>query len=206
MAGVVRGNFGSMKKLDRRVLRTRQSLSDAMISLALEIGYEAITIKTLTKHAQIGYATFFRHFKSKDDLLLHVLQSGLDEMLDLLNPEMTLYDEALTAYRQIRKNPGIFSLFVNLPRDHKVIAIVFEAISESVKTRYVSRDESFIPQEVAINHLVTSIIELIRWWVEHDMKYSVEQMATIQSELIVKATEIVAVDRRVQRISDGAAD
>ena len=115
MAGVVRGNFGSMKKLDRRVLRTRQSLSDAMISLALEIGYEAITIKTLTKHAQIGYATFFRHFKSKDDLLLHVLQSGLDEMLDLLNPEMTLYDEALTAYRQIRKNPGIFSLFVNLP-------------------------------------------------------------------------------------------
>ena len=87
-----------------------------------------------------------------------------------------------------------------------MIAIVFEAISESVKTRYVSRDESFIPQEVAINHLVTSIIELIRWWVEHDMKYSVEQMATIQSELIVNATEIVAVDRRVQRISDSAAD
>ena len=206
MAGVVRGNFGSMKKLDRRVLRTRQSLSDATISLALEIGYEAITIKTLTKHAQIGYATFFRHFKSKDELLLHVLQSGLEEMLELLNPEMTSFDEALTAYRHIKKNPGIFSLFANLPRDHKVIAIVFEAISGSVKTRYVSRDESFIPQEVAINHLVTSIIELIRWWVEHDMKYSVEQMATIQSELIVKATEIVAVDRRVQRISDSAAD
>ena len=195
-----------MKKLDRRVLRTRQSLSDAMIALALEFGYEAITIKMLTQHAEIGYATFFRHFKSKDDLLLHVLQSGLMEMMDLIKPEMTPYEEALIAYKHIRKNPGEFSLFANLPRDHKVIVIVFKAISDSIKTRYVSRDEGFIPHEVAINHLVTSVIELIRWWVEHDMKYSIEQMATIQSELIVKATEIVAVERCVQRISDSAAD
>lgn len=195
-----------MKKLDRRVLRTRQSLSDALISLALEFGYEAITIKMLTQQAEIGYATFFRHFKSKEDLLLHVLQSGLTEMLDLLKPEMTSYEEALIAYEHIRKNPGVFSLFANLPRDHKVVVTVFEAVSDSIKTRYVSRDESFIPQEVAINHLATSVIELLRWWVEHDMKYSIEQMATIQSELIVKATEIVAVDRRVQRISDSAAD
>ncbi|MDE2819547.1 MAG: TetR/AcrR family transcriptional regulator [Chloroflexota bacterium] len=195
-----------MKKLDRRVLRTRQSLSDAMISLALEFGYEAITIKMLTERAGIGYATFFRHFKRKDDLLLHVLQSGLVEMLDLLKPEMTSYEEALITFGHIRKNPGIFSLFANLPRDHKAIAVVMEAISNSIKTRYVSRDESFIPQEVAINHLATSVIELVRWWIENDMKYSIEQMATIQSELIVKATEIVAVDRRVQRRSDSAAD
>lgn len=195
-----------MKKIDRRVLRTRQSLSDAMIALALEFGYEAITIKMLTQHAEIGYATFFRHFKSKDDLLLHVLQSALTDMMDLLKPEMSSYEEALIAYTHIRKNPGLFSLFANLPRDHPIIAIVFQAISESIKTRYIARDESFIPHEVAINHLVTSVIELIRWWVEHDMKYSIERMATIQSELIVKATEIVAVYRSVPRMSDSAAD
>ncbi len=195
-----------MKKLDRRVLRTRQSLSDAMISLALEFGYEALTIRMLTQHAEIGYATFFRHFKSKDDLLLHVMQSGLTEMMDLLKPEMTPYEEALIAYTHIRENPGIFSLFANLPRDHMAIGIVLQAISDTIKTRYIARDESFIPQEVAIHHLVTSIVELLRWWVEHDMKYSVEQMATIQSELIVKAIELVAVDRDVQRISDSAAD
>ena len=195
-----------MKKLDRRVVRTRQSLSVALVSLALEFGYEAITIKMLTQHAGIGYATFFRHFKSKDDLLLHVLRSGLGVMMDLLRPEMTPYERALITYAVIKKDPGIFSLFANLPRDHKVITIVFEIIFDSVKTRYVSRDESFIPKEVAINHLITSIIELIRWWVDHDMKYTIEQMATIQSELIVKATEIVAVDRYVQPISDSAAD
>ena len=195
-----------MKKPDRRVLRTRQALSDALISLALEFGYEAITIKMLTQHAEIGYATFFRHFKSKDDLLLHVLQSGLADMMSLLNSEMTPYERALITFTHIRKDPGIFSLFANLPRDHKVIAIVFEIIIDSIETLYVSRDESFIPKEIAINHLVTSVIELIRWWVEHEMKYSIEQMATIQSELIVKATEIVAVDRFVQRIRDSAAD
>ncbi|MCY4021709.1 MAG: TetR/AcrR family transcriptional regulator [Chloroflexi bacterium] len=195
-----------MKKLDRRILRTRQTLSDALISLALEFGYEAITIKMLTKQAEIGYATFFRHFKSKDDLILHVLQSGLVDMMGLLKPEMTPYERAFITFTHIREDPGIFSLFANLPRDHKVIAIVFEIIIESIETLYVSRDESFIPKEIAINHLVTSVIELIRWWVEHDMKYSIEQMATIQSELIVKATEIVAVDRCIQRVSDSAAD
>ena len=195
-----------MKKLDRRVLRTRQSLSDALISLAIESGYEAITIKMLTQHAGIGYATFFRHFKSKDDLLLHVLQSGLADMLELHKPEMTPYEHALISFTHIKRDPGIFSLFANLPRDHKVIANMFETIFDSIKSLYVSRDESFIPKEVAINHLITSAIELVRWWVDHDMKYSVEQMATIQSELIVKATETVAVERCVQQVNDCAAD
>src|SRR5205809_797707 len=48
---------------DRRVRRTQQLLAEALIALTLEKGYEAVTIRDITKRADVGYATFFRHYR-----------------------------------------------------------------------------------------------------------------------------------------------
>ena len=66
-----------MEKIDRRVRRTYKLLGDALISLILEKGYEDITIKDITERADVAYVTFFRHYKTIDDLL----QQRLDEIV-----------------------------------------------------------------------------------------------------------------------------
>ena len=71
---------------DRRVRRTRRLLAQAMISLVLEKGYEGVTIRAITGRADVGYATFFRHYESKDALLGEVLEVVLDDLLRLLRP------------------------------------------------------------------------------------------------------------------------
>ncbi len=184
----------TMKKIDRRVLRTRQSLGEALINLTLNNGYDSITIKELTQEASIGYATFFRHFKSKDELLMYVLESVLEDLNSMMESDMTPYEQAKIMFEYIGKNDRIYQVFVNLPRNSALISKVHSVISHNVESVYKPRDESLIPMEVAVNHIVTSIIELIRWWITNDMKLSADQMATIQSELIVKATELVALD------------
>lgn len=186
-----------MKKIDRRVIRTRQSLGDALINLTLDIGYDNITIKKLTQYADIGYATFFRHFKSKDELLLFVLQSVLDDLTTMMKPEMSPYEQALVMFRYIEQNDRIYRVFVSLPRESDLIKAVYDVISVSILETYAPRDENYIPMDVAVNHIVTSIIELIRWWIVNDMEKTPEQMAIIQSELIIKATEIVALNRMI---------
>lgn len=184
-----------MKKIDRRVLRTQQSLGNALVDLTLEIGYDAITIKELTQRANIGYATFFRHFKSKDELLMYVLESVLHEINDLTKPDMSAYEQALVTYEYIKDHSRVYHVFISIPRNSELVQTVYESIEKDIRSNYIARDPERIPIEVAVNHIVTSIIELIRWWIVNDMKYSVEQMATIQSEMIVKATESVALDR-----------
>lgn len=183
-----------MKKIDRRVLRTRQSLGEALVDLTLANGYDSITIKELTQEASIGYATFFRHFKSKDELLMYVLESVLEDLSSMMDADMTSYEQALVMFRYIAENNRVYKVFVSLPRNSELIDTVYRVIAGTLTQTYKSRDESRIPMEIAINHVVTSIIELIRWWITHDMSLSTEQMATIQSELIIKATELVALD------------
>ncbi len=195
-----------MKKIDRRVIRTRQSLGDALINLTLEIGYDSITIKKLTQYANIGYATFFRHFKSKDELLLFVLKSVLEDLTKMMKPEMSPYEQAHIMFKYIKENDRIYRVFVSLPRDSDLIKAVYDVISVSILETYVARDENYIPIDVAVNHIVTSIIELIRWWIHNDMKQTPEQMAIIQSELIIKATEIVALNRIIGMQSSLASD
>ncbi len=56
-------------KPDRRVVRTRELLLDAFVSLLLERGYERMTVQDLLDRAGVGRATFYAHFRSKDDLL-----------------------------------------------------------------------------------------------------------------------------------------
>jgi AcrR family transcriptional regulator len=183
-----------MKKIDRRVLRTRQSLGDALVDLTLENGYDSITIKDLTESAGIGYATFFRHFKSKDELLMYVLEVILDDISSMTESDMNAYEKALVTFQYIADNARIYRVFVSLPRQSELTNAVHRVISASIMQSYRPRNESRIPMDVAVNHIVTSIIELIRWWVMNDLSLSVEQMALIQSELIIKATEIVALE------------
>ncbi|HEY7418111.1 MAG TPA: TetR/AcrR family transcriptional regulator, partial [Ktedonobacteraceae bacterium] len=75
-----------MEIQDRRVRRTQQLLAKALIALTLEKGYEAVTIRDITERADIGYATFFRHYHDKDELLRGVLDVVLTELTDLLCP------------------------------------------------------------------------------------------------------------------------
>ena len=60
---------GAHKAPDRRVQRTRMILLDALRTLLMERGYERLTIQAILDRAGVGRATFYTHFKSKDDLV-----------------------------------------------------------------------------------------------------------------------------------------
>ena len=57
-----------MKKVDRRVRRTRRLLRDACIALILEKGYETITVEEITERADVGRTTFYMHYRDKEDV------------------------------------------------------------------------------------------------------------------------------------------
>src|SRR5256714_15239099 len=82
-----------MEIQDRRVKRTQHLLARALIALTLEKGYEAVTIRDITDRADIGYATFFRHYHSKDELLQEVSEVVIEELSDLLLASPSSYPE-----------------------------------------------------------------------------------------------------------------
>lgn len=49
--------------------RPRDRLASAAFELFAERGYESTTIEDITEHAGVGRATFFRHYRGKDDVI-----------------------------------------------------------------------------------------------------------------------------------------
>src|ERR1041385_2364465 len=86
-------NMESEVKMDRRKVRTRQMLRDALIALILEKGYDTTTVEDITNRANLGRATFYLHYRDKDELLLHTLEATFDELVKNLKP-ISLEDAA----------------------------------------------------------------------------------------------------------------
>ena len=71
-------------KTDRRIQRTRQFLRTALLELIKEKGYDAISIEEITERANVGRATFYLHYKDKEDLLLEEFREMANEKVQVL--------------------------------------------------------------------------------------------------------------------------
>ena len=188
-----------MNMTDRRVIRTRKALGESLLSLTLAHGYEDLTVKDITRYAQVGYATFYRHFKSKDELLRHIMLSLIDEIRSEMASAKNVYQEAVCVFSDIRKRRSAYQVFLSLPRDNRVRKTVWLEIAKFVTERYGPIDGSTVPYEVAVNHVIETFLELIRWYLKHDDEYSPEDLAAIHMELIVRASKHVTLEPREAR-------
>lgn len=184
-----------MDMQDRRVRRTQKALARALIALTLEKGYEAITIRDITDRAEIGYATFFRHYHDKDALLKDVLEVVLDELTSLLLAPMSDTNHALTGsliFRYVQDHNEVVHVLLSSRGSSSLVRKIIETGTQSVFSQNPPSAGSPIPPEIAANHIVTSTISLIQWWLEHQMPYPPEQMGTIYQELIAGPTYAAA--------------
>lgn len=191
-----------MEVQDRRVRRTQRMLAEALIALTLAKGYEAVTIRDITERADVGYATFFRHYRDKDELLKEVLDVVLAELVELLcsPPPSTgpaTIGEMLFRYVQEHEEVVRVLLKSHALRQHLLQAAVQSTIKESIPL-----SESVVPLEIATHHIVASSIGLIEWWLDHQMPYPAERMGMIYSELIVRPTSAVAFERKTRPAPD----
>jgi AcrR family transcriptional regulator len=65
---------------DLRVIRTKESIRDALEELIEEKGFEAITVKVITTRAKINRGTFYTHYQDKFDLMTKCEEEIMFEM------------------------------------------------------------------------------------------------------------------------------
>ena len=165
--------------IDRRVARTRTMIQDAFVSLVLERGYDPITIKDICDAANVARATFYSHYRSKDDLK----RAGLEHLRKLL----------LTRRRDAAATGSLsFSLAVfEHARDHLQLyralagsrggAIALETIREIVvervradlaASRYPESGNSAdtVPSNLTIQFVAGAFMALLTGWLDTGAK------------------------------------
>ncbi len=183
-----------MDMQDRRVKRTQQLLARALIALTLEKGYDAVTIRDITERADIGYATFFRHYHHKDALLQDVSEVVLAELKNLLPtaPGADAVAIGTTLFHYVQENSNIIRVLLSSRSSTSLVQYIIDIATQDVLNKNTPLEGSAVPIEIAAYHLVNSSIALIQWWLEHEMPYSPERMGIIFHELIIQPTRTVA--------------
>ncbi|MBA2395518.1 MAG: TetR/AcrR family transcriptional regulator [Ktedonobacteraceae bacterium] len=180
-----------MDKQDRRVKRTQNLLAKALIALTLEKGYDAITIRDITQRADVGYATFFRHYHDKDELLQDVLEVVLEELMHVFFASSYQGDPAvdgLLLFRYVQQHSEVIRVLLSSRGSSSLIQRIIEAVTQDVLSRQTLVEGGIVPTEIAAYHLITSSITLVQWWLEHDMPYPPERMGEVYRELVIRPT------------------
>lgn len=183
-------------KTDPRVRRTRRLLREAMVSLIVEKDYGSITIRDVTGRAEVAYITFFRHFESLDDLLMEVLEEGLTE---LQNHIETLAEQSETSalamegkliFEYIKQNADLFRILFKSQSVTRVrkkvvqnIAVIFQKACAPL-----ARSNNQLAVNIMSNHIATSLLALIEWWLENNMNPPPAEMGKVYKSLIIDST------------------
>jgi AcrR family transcriptional regulator len=196
-----------MNTTDRRVRRTQKALGDALIALALEKDYDEITIQEITERADIGYRTFFRHYTEKDDLLKDVLSSIKVEISELMspppldffmNPDAQLNSPNSTLlFRHVQENCNLYHVLLFSNRG--LVKSLKEYAIQEFKSNYPEIPDPTIPIEILLNHITSSMITLMRWWLDNDMPYSPEEMGDYASRMIIRPLRELILQGKIEK-------
>jgi AcrR family transcriptional regulator len=190
---------------DRRVQRTQDRLRQAMAELIVQRSYESISIRDLTAEAGVGYATFFRHYPSKDALLLDLLQRSIQDLAQLLPPGLDTdpTEEGRVIFTHAAQHEQIYRILLRGEGTLALLEQVQAASVAEVMDRFAGQREPAIPLEILAHHLVASIIALIGWWLQRGQPYPPQRMGQIYAEMIMRPFTVFAGQ---ESMPDGPSD
>ena len=177
------------KKTDRRSQRTRRQLRGALVELIQEKRFDEITVQNVIDRAAVGRATFYSHYRDKEDLFEKQWERFLDLIVKQIDwdqagrcsfvPVIFLFGHLQQAHRFCR----------GLVRSGKIDPILksgIEYLSQKIEAPLTARldDKPSIPVRILSHFLASQLFALLKWWLDEGMPYTPEQMDQIYHRLI----------------------
>lgn len=190
-----------MHKIDRRVCRTRRRLHSALIALILEKGYDSISVQDVTDRAELSRATFYLHFKDKDELLASSLEEMFNELRQSVE-SMIVQQQAATDNPKLPSLPAFqhvaeyADLYRALLGSKSVSSIIYRTLNQIVhlsaqQVQLLQGEHVLermgVPIDFVAQHMAGSLFSTFRWWLDNDMPYSAEDMARMYHRMTVPA-------------------
>ena len=174
------GNDMENKKINPLSVQSRLWLLDALLQLMREKPYNEITIKELTKRACLDRKTFYRHFKTKDDILAIPIREAFEEYANDLKQSPTLSShEAIQAYFDLcLKHIDFFSLLDS----HGLSMIILTSLSEFLLVlNSMFSDNPIYHKKTAwaLAYEAGGLWNVTVRWINNGAKETSEEMATI---------------------------
>jgi AcrR family transcriptional regulator len=206
------------RKPDRRIAKTQKALRTALMQLIVERGYDAVTVQDIVDRADVSRTTFYLHYRDKAELLEKGLFALFDELQNnvpvvtraqfLADPSAYFF-ESPDDFQHVADNADFYRVMLNEQGSAGFIKAVTEYLANAIEcTTYrplagSGDDAPKIPLELMSIFAAGGEIALMRWWLNHDLPYSAQQMCDIMLALCSEgAMALLKLTPHAKPISD----
>jgi AcrR family transcriptional regulator len=154
---------------DARVVRTRDALRVAMTELASELPLDSITVRAIAARADVGYATFFRHYPDKEALLADVADKLIREFLEQAAPLLQQRDRLGSARSLCAFVAGHLPIYQALIAGGSGETVRAEMLRQTMATMAAARQRKLDGpiDDLILFHMVSAILNLLAWWLRN---------------------------------------
>lgn len=176
-------------KRDRRSLRTRNLINNAMLELLFEQRYETISVQDVLDRADIGRSTFYTHYYDKED----VLESIAGQMFETFSQQLSQRNveqgivPGLELFEHVKQHYQYFQAMLRGYAGELLWKSAQNALSkmieQSLTSIYTDKPAPSIPWPLIAQYLAGAFLSLLKWWLDTEMPYTPQQMEKIFQQL-----------------------
>lgn len=187
-----------VKKQDRRINKTQNSIRNAVITLIQDKDISQITVKELAETADINRKTFYMHYSNIEEVLDQIENEIIEKLIKILN-EHDFFHEKVDGYAFFSSLNDVinedFDLFQKLIRANsynfllvKVKKILKDNIIERLQTKLDKSKEMLnLYAEFASSGIMSMYIE----WFNSDSNVSLDELAEGASNIAFKGFDSI---------------
>ena len=174
-----------VKYMDRRQRKTREAIFAALMDLLSKKDFGRITVGEIIAHADVGRATFYAHFETKDDLLKELCEELFCHIFDALDGHThrhIFHCEApdsvfLHLFQHLQKNDH-YILQLLSSQNNELFLRYFRSnlyrLIESQLALFAARKNEKLPDSFWVDHVAATFVQTLRWWIENGLEQSAE--------------------------------
>jgi len=184
-----------------RVARTRQALRAALLELMVECGYESLSVQQILDRACVGRATFYLHYRNKEDLLRASLEGLREHLTHDWRSASTQSAQTLTPLR--------FSLvfFQHIDSHRKLYraivgresGVIVDKQMRRVLAELVRKDVGSSGQrapvgsaaDFAAHYVAGALMAIVTWWLDRNIKLSAEEIDRTFRQMTLPALQAI---------------
>jgi AcrR family transcriptional regulator len=190
------------QKIDRRVVRSRDRLGDALIALIQEKLFDEITVQEVLDRAGVSRTTFYAHYRDKDDLFM----SDVDEFLEGAAAILTRKGEASERvapveefFAHVAEGRKLYDALVASDRIDDFMALARGHFARGIERRLADSARACgleAAARVALSHaLAGAMLSLLEWWIDRGMTAPPSEMDDLFHRMVWSGVGAVADER-----------
>jgi AcrR family transcriptional regulator len=153
--------------------------------------FAAITVQSVLDRAHVGRATFYAHFRDKDDLFLSDIEEFFSAMATALSARGDRSPRVVPVrefFAHVGESKELYAAFLASGRIRDVLQIGEECFARGIERRLAERPGgSAMPprRRSALSHACAgALMSLLSWWIDRGMPVPASEMDDLYHQMI----------------------